>query len=285
MTRTRTRPEPDAEPIPAGAGLGVTLEHGAAHAEAGASVRAVERALQLVEVFARSRGPLAITDLARTLELAPSTVHRLVQTLTALGYVVQYPESKRYGPGRGIAEISRSMLLKHEYTQYAQPHLDALAAETGETANLAVLFGTGVVVLKEAASRNAVRVAYGVGTIAPLHCTASGKVFLADFDAHALAGVVEHAGLEALTPRSLTTLEALERDLGLVRERRNAVEDEERDLGARGVSVGLRGSSGTVVAAIGLSGPVSRVTPDRVPELARLVSETAERLARQLRRP
>ena len=256
-----------------------------APAETGSSVRAVERALQLIEVFARSRGPLAITDLARTLDLAPSTVHRLVQTLTALGYVAQYPQSKRYGPGRGIAEITRAMLLKHEYTQYARPYLDDLVAATGETASLAALYGTCVLHLAEAESPNMVRVTSGVGTLQPLHCTAFGKIFLADLETDTRAGALDHTGLPALTPRTLTTRDALERELQRVRLDGYAVDDEECAAGARSVAVGLRGSSGAVVAAIGVSGPSSRVTRERIPELVRILEDAAARFAGQLRKP
>lgn len=253
--------------------------------ESGSSVRAVERALQLVEVFARSRGPFSITDLARMLELAPSTVHRLVQTLMTLGYVVQYAESKRYGPGRGIAEIARSMILKYEFTEFARPHLEALSQLSGETASIAGVYGGNVIYLDQVEPQNVVRVSNGIGTLAPLHCTALGKIFLEDFSPQTLEGLLEHTGLPRRTERTITARKLLERELKKVRAQGYAVDDEEYAIGARCVAVGLRGSSGAVVAAIGLSGPSSRVTMDRLPEMAALVRETAERVARELRKP
>ena len=249
------------------------------------SVRAVERALQLVETFARSRGPFSITELSSILGLAPSTVHRLVQTLMSLGYVVQYPESKRYGVGRGIAEINRAMLLKYEFARYAGPHLEALAQATGETASLAALYGTSAIYLNQVESGAMVRVSNPVGTLVPLHCTAVGKVFLADFRPEMLEDTLLHAGLEALTSRTLTTRKALGRELGRVRTQGYALDDEEYAEGVRCLAVGLRGSSGTVVSALSVSGPVSRLTDERLPEVARLVVEAGERFARQMRKP
>lgn len=253
--------------------------------ESGSSVRAVERALQLVEVFARSREPFSITDMARKLDLAPSTVHRLVQTLMTLGYVVQYAESKRYGPGRGIAEITRSMLLKYEFTEFSRPHLEALSHASGETASLAGVYGGSVIYLDQVEPQNVVRVSNGVGTLAPLHCTALGKIFLEDFSPETFDGLLEHTGLPKRTERTITSRKLLERELKRVRAQGYAVDDEEYALGARCVAVGLRGSSGAVVAAVGLSGPSSRLTMDRVPEIAALVRETAENLAREIRKP
>jgi IclR family transcriptional regulator, acetate operon repressor len=94
-----------------------------------------------------------------------------------------------------------------------------------------------------------------------------------------------HAGLPRRTERTITARKLLERELKRVRTQGYAVDDEEFALGARCVAVGLRGSSGAVVAAVGLSGPSSRVTMDRVPQIAQLVRDAAERFARELREP
>ena len=268
MTRARTE-APD-----------TTLE---APLESGSSVRAVERALEMIEVFARSRWPLSITDLSKMLDLAPSTVHRLVQTLLSLGYIVQYTDSKRYGVGRGIANVARSMILKYEFTRYAQPHLEWLVEQTHETASLSALYGTSVIYLNQVESPNMVRVSNGIGTQVPLHCTALGKVFLADLGPELVNGALEHAGLPGFTPRTITTRKALERDLERVRRQGYAVDDEEYATGARCVAVGLRGSSGAVVAAVGISGPSSRVTPERLATLAGLVQDATTRLQQELR--
>lgn len=252
---------------------------------ASGSVRAVERALQLVEVFARSRGPFSISELAAEVELPPSTVHRLVQTLSSLGYVVQYQESKRYGVGRGIAEINRSMLLKYEFARFVGPHLEALVKATGETASLAALYGTSLIYLSQVESPAMVRVSNPVGTLVPLHCTAVGKVFLADFRPSTLEDVLRYAGLEAFTPNTLTNPKALQKELTRVHNQGYALDDEEYAQGVRCLAVAVRGSSGAVVSAISLSGPSSRMTDERIPELAQAVIGAGERFAKQLREP
>lgn len=248
-------------------------------------VRAVERALQLIEVFARSRGPLSVSELSAELGLAPSTVHRLVQTLMGLGYVVQYLQSKRYGVGRGIAEITRAMLLKYEFSQDAGPHLEALAQTSGETANLAVLYGSSAIYLNQVESPAMVRVSNPIGTLIPLHATAVGKVFLADFQPAMLEDVIAHAGLTQLTSHTLTTRQSLEDELQAVRIQGYAVDNEEFAEGVRCIAAGLRGSSGAVVAAISLSGPSSRVSQGRTAQLAQIVQQTVEGFAAQIREP
>jgi IclR family acetate operon transcriptional repressor len=253
--------------------------------ETSSTVRAVERALQLIEVFARSRGPLAISELAAKVGLPPSTVHRLVQTLMSLGYVVQYQQSKRYGVGRGIAEINRAMLLKYEFGRFARPYLEALVEATGETASLAALYGTSVIYVSQVESPAMVRVSNPVGTPVPLHCTAVGKVFLADFRPDMLEETLAYAGLTPSTSYTLTTREALERELEGIRRQGYALDDQEYAEGVRCLAVGLRGSSGAVVAALSVCGPLSRMSDGRLSELARLVVEIADRFAQRMREP
>lgn len=248
-------------------------------------VRAVERALELVEVFARSRGPLSLTELSAVLQLAPSTVHRLVQTLMSLGYVVQYRQSKRYGVGPGIAGINRAMLLKYEFPQFAGSHLSQLVQVSGETACLAGLYGPSVIVLNQLESTALVRVSNPIGGLLPLHCTAVGKIFMADFSPVMLAEVVQHVGLPAHTPFSLQTPDRLLAELATVRDQGYATETEEFALGATSVAVGIRGSSGAVVAALGIWGPVARLTPDRVADLVPQLLQTAHGFGQQIREP
>lgn len=253
--------------------------------ERGSSVRVLERTLQLIEVFARSRSPYSITDLAEAVSLPVSTVHRLVQSLMAFGYVTQHTQSKRYGVGRGLAELSRAMLLKHEYSQYADPHLERLVQETGETANLASLYGTAAIYLNQVESPAMMKVSNPVGTLIPLHGSAAGKVFLADFSPSVLNDTLAFTGLAQYTARTITSRSVLDDELQRIRTNNYAVDNEEYALGARCIAVGLRGTSGSVSSVISVSGPTARVTDERLPEVARLVLEAADTFSRQLRAP
>jgi len=246
-------------------------------------VRAIERALEIVEAISVSRSPSSIADLARSVGLAPSTIHRILQTLVAHGYVVQYPATRRYGVGRAVAEIGRSMLLRHEVAEHAQPHLEALVSATGETAHLAVLYGTAAIYLSQVESPSIVRIFTPLGTPVPLHASAAGKVFLADFQPAMVGDVVGHAGLPPFTLATMTNPASLERDLARVRSRGYALDDEERDPGVRCLAAPVRATSGLVVAALGVTGPSSRITDDRLPDLAGLVINEANRLSIAIR--
>lgn len=248
-------------------------------------VRSVERTLLLIELFTQSRQPFSISDLAAASQLPASTVHRLVRSLMQLGYVTQHAKSKRYGLGRGIAELGRAMLLKYEFSQHAEPYLVRLAQDTGESATLAALYGTGIMYLSQIESSSLMRVAVPVGTTAPLHCTAPGKVFLADFQPGLFNRAIQFGGLEHHTAHTITSKARLEEHLQEVRQRGYAVDDEEFTEGARCVSAPLRGSSGAVSAAISVAGPATRLTKDRIPEIAEIVRDIADEFAHALREP
>jgi DNA-binding IclR family transcriptional regulator len=249
------------------------------------SVRAVERALQLVELIAKSRSPLSITDLSKSLELAPSTIHRLLQTLVAQGYVLQYAQTKRYGVGRTVSEIGRALLLRHDLSHRAKPYLEWLVETTGETANLSSLYGTSAIYLNQVESPSMVRIHHALGSAAPLHASAMGKVFLADFSPQMLLDALDHSGLERFTDQTIITKAKLERDLLRTRKRGYALDDEELESGVRCIAAPVRGSSGLVISAIGISGPSSRMTDERLDELGNQVLEAATRLSSGIREP
>jgi DNA-binding IclR family transcriptional regulator len=253
--------------------------------DAAGSVRAVERALQLVELIAKSRIPLSITDLSKSLEFAPSTIHRLLQTLVAQGFVLQYPQTKRYGVGRTISEIGRALLLRHDLSSRAKPYLESLVEATGETANLASLYGTSAIYLNQVESPSMVRIHHALGSAAPLHASAMGKVFLADFSPQMLSDALGHSNLERFTEHTITNRIKLERDLKNISKRGYAIDDEELESGVRCIAAPVRGSSGLVISAVGISGPTSRMTDERLNELATQVLEAATRLSSGIREP
>ena len=160
-----------------------------------------------------------------------------------------------------------------------------MAQASGETANLAVLYGSSAIYLNQVESPAMVRVSNPIGTLIPLHATAVGKVFLADFRPEMLEDVIAHAGLTQLTSHTLTNGQSLEDELETVRTQGYAVDNEEFAEGVRCIAAGLRGSSGAVVAAISLSGPSSRVSQGRTAELARMVQQAVEGFAAQIREP
>ena len=168
-----------------------------------------------------------------------------------------------------------------DVTREGLPVLEALAAEVGETVNLAVLRGTDVVNLEQVRGPATITTVNWVGQPTPLHATASGKVLLAAFAPDDLAAFLARP-LPRITPRTIAEAPALERELARVREQGYATTTEELEQGLDAVAAPVRDSGGRVVAAISVSGPVYRFDAARMAEVAPAVVAAAADLSRRL---
>lgn len=239
----------------------------------GGGVQSLERAFDVLELMAAAGGEVSVSRLAAESGLPLPTIHRIVRTLLASGYVLQMP-SRRYALGPRLIGLGAS--ASHTVEAWAGPHLEALAEATGESANLAMLDGVHAVYVAQAAStRHTVRMFTEVGRRVDTHCTGVGKAMLAELPDDAVRELVTAAGMPAATDRTITDLPALLDELARVRERGYAVDDGEQELGVRCVAVPVPGS---LRSAVSVSGPASRVTPEAVVGLAELLHQSAQLL-------
>ncbi len=223
-----------------------------------AGVQSVERALGLLETLARGGGRLPLSELATRSGLPLGTVHRLLATLAAAGYVRQDGD-RRYALGTALLPLgdAATRLLG----AWAQPYLVRLVEASGETANLAVLEDDRIVYLAQAPGRHRMRMFTEVGRRVLPHTTAVGKVLLAWQDEAQVRRVLARLGLPARTTRSITEPAAFLAELAEVRRTGWAVDDEEEEEGVRCLAVPV-GPGPTAVAALSVSGPASRLARD-----------------------
>lgn len=241
-------------------------------------MQAVDRALTLLELLAQSGGRLALTELAARSGLSLATVHRLLSTLAARGYVRQDAD-RRYALGTAMLPLGDAAVRL--LGSWAVPYLQQLAAQVGETANLAVLEDDHVVYVAQAPGRHRMRMFTEPGRRVLPHSTAVGKVLLAWQEQDHVRRVVARLGLPARTPRTVVSLPAFFAELATVRERGYAVDDEEEEVGVRCLAVPV-GAGPSAVAAISVSAPASRLErddPEVVAALQRVAGELAAGLA------
>lgn len=240
-------------------------------------MQSVERAFDLVEALAGG-DELGVTELAERTGLVPSTAHRLLATLTKRGYVTQSSASGRYVLGRKVAELASG--FEHSLTRLrsaARPQLERVRQATGESANLTVLEGDRVIYVDQVEGTRNVRMFTAVGAAAPAHTTASGKAMLAYGPPEALAALhPDGAQLERLTPRTLTTLEALREDLERIARRGYAIDNEEHEEGVSCVAVPIFDHAGRPCAAISISAPTARIVHANTGELGELLRRHGE---------
>jgi DNA-binding IclR family transcriptional regulator len=238
-------------------------------------VRAVDHCLELIEALARNEGSRGVTGLAAELGLAKSTVYKLLQTLLRRSYAVQDPASGRYRLGLKFLELGGVVQSSLSIRTIAHPYLQALMEATNETVQLGILEGHEVVYADKIECARTIRMYSRIGRRSPLHCTALGKVLLADQPETTLRGILDPR-LERHTPRTITTPRALRAELQEIREKGYAFDDEEFEEGLRCLAAPARDYTGAVVASLGIAGPATRFEPPRRSELIKLLKDTAE---------
>ncbi len=246
-------------------------------------IQAIERAVAILGAFSAEEPELGVSELAARLGLHKSTVHRFVVNLEAAGFLERTRTTARYRLGLRIFELGGLVLKQMNLWEEALPYLEGLVSESGETGHLAVLAGGEAVYIEKVEARRSLRIPSAIGRGYPAHATSLGKVLLANLDdAGAVDDLIAERGLAKFAPNTITDPDRLRTELQEVRERGYAVDDEEYEEGLRCIGAPIVGHTGQVVAAIGMGGPVTRVTPERVEELGSLVMEAADGLSRRM---
>jgi len=250
-------------------------------APASGGVQSVDRAISVLEILAR-RGEAGVSEVAAELAVHKSTAFRLLETLEDRGMVEQAADRGKYRLGFGVVRLAGAVSARLDVVQQGRQACEQLAAAVGETVNLAVLREHYAVNIDQVRGRATVTTHNWVGQLTPLHATSSGKVLLAALSPADRRAAFAASGLPAYTPATLVVSSELELHLAAVRQRGYAVVVEEYEVGLNAVAAPVRGSDGTVVAAVSASGPAYRCPAERLEEIAPTVVATGEEISRRL---
>jgi DNA-binding IclR family transcriptional regulator len=246
----------------------------------GGGVQSVSRAIRALELIAQE-GELGVTDLGRGLGVHKATASRLAATLAAGGLIERDPVSDRYRLGFGLIRLVGAAMAGIDLVRTARPVLEELAERTRETVNIGVPSGDGVVYIDQVSSTHLIASTNWVGRRTPLHCSSSGKVFLAHMPEADRRQALARP-LEALTPQTVTDPVRLRRELEEVRVRGYATIQDEIEEGLNAVAAPVRQLGGEVVAAVSVSGPSFRVRSVDLARLGRLTIDAAGAVSRRL---
>lgn len=252
----------------------------AAAIEAG-SVQSLDRAVGLMQLVAAGNG-LSLTELAQQSGLAPSTAYRMLTTLQAHG-LVEFGEAEQlWFIGIETFRMGAAFLRRRKLAEQGRAVIQALMAESGETANLAVAAADGVVFVSQVETHEAIRAFFRPGTRGEYHCSGVGKAILAHLAPRALEAALGRQRLAAHTPKTRTTRAALLEDLTVIRARGFSVDDEERHLGMRCVAAAVFDENGEPVGGVSVSGPTVRMDDARVAALGPRVAAAARQLTQAM---
>jgi len=242
-------------------------------------VQSLARAFSIMEEIARNRDGIGLAELSKRVGLHNSTAFHLVKTMVSLGYVRQMADSKRYRIGRPLFALAASALDEVEMVSLATPILEELSRETGESAHFSVRLEDAVVVLARTGGKGAFQLTDRAGAVRPAHCTALGKIMLAALTVDQFEQFLTRAELRAYTPKSMTSQDVLRREISEVRRSGVAMDDGEFDPEVRCAALPVCDFSGQIIGAIGISGPVWRLSIEALQKRARRMRVAADRLS------
>ncbi|MDD3429786.1 MAG: IclR family transcriptional regulator [Oscillospiraceae bacterium] len=232
------------------------------------SVQSLERTFAILEELAKNQKGLGLTELANTVGLHKSTVHRLLASLSSLGYVVKDSFTGSYRLTFKMLELSNHMLAEMDILSVSKPHLDKLSADTGESIHLVLPDTTSIVyIYKTDASNRSFRMTSQIGKRMPMYCSAVGKSMLSTFSKTEVQNIWNNSKIKALTPYTITDFATLEAQLCDIRRRGYAIDEQENELGVRCIGAAITDYTGRAIAALSLSAPVVRMSDERIQQL------------------
>jgi DNA-binding IclR family transcriptional regulator len=245
-------------------------------------VQSLGRAFAILEEVARHRDGIGLAELSKLVGLHNSTTFHLARTLASLGYLRQDKDSKRYRIGRPLFALAASALDEIEMVHVATPVLEDLSRETGESGHFGVRMGDAVVVIARTSGLGAFQLTERVGVVRPAHCTALGKIILAALRPDQLKRVLERIELKPATENSITDAAVLLKEIEEIRRTGIAFDDGEFNAEVRCIAVPVLDFTGQVIGALGISGPIWRLSNQALQGHARLVRAAANRLSTEL---
>ena len=246
-------------------------------------IQSLDRGLVLLEAVADAQHPVSLSELTPVLGIDRSSVFRLVNTLVRRGFLVQEADSKRYMLGSSIWRLASLFRFENVLLQVARPHVDALAADTGETTHVAIRQGAKAVLIERQLTANVLGVTgAGLGTAVSLHSTGVGKALIADFNHDHLVQVLGGEKLPRFTRHTLVSAAKLADACKGARVCGYAVDDEEEHEGVRCIGAPIRDVSGQIVAAVGISAPIARLPREAVKKTGMRVAAAASAISREL---
>lgn len=247
---------------------------------AGGTVRTAARVVAVLDLLAE-QGPLTLTEVARRLELPKSSAHGLVHTLASGGYL-EHRDDGAYGLGLRLWQVAQSYDGIERMRRLIKPVMDELVERTGETVQLAQLDGTDVLYLEISLSPHPMKLASAVGERLPAHAAGLGKALLAALDPDDARERLGATELVALTPNTITDLDALMRELTAIRRRGYSLDNEEALLGLRCVATGIRDGSGSTAGGLSVSIPTPRYSKAVAADVRSALEEAATEASRRL---
>jgi IclR family KDG regulon transcriptional repressor len=246
------------------------------------SVRALDKALNILELMTTLEGDVDLATLARKTRMPKSTLLRLLNTLKKHHFVHQDSQSRRFSLSWALIYMGRAAQRSFSLISRIHPFLEKLHEATGETANLAIREGHHAVYVDQVISSNLVKAIPPIGTPLGLYCTAAGKMLLSGLSDKELGDFLDGAELVKKTAKTITRRDILGDEVAKIRRLGYALDNEETEVGGRCVAGPVYSNEGKLVAVISVVGPASRLKMGALGHLAEVVRQLSAEASRAL---
>lgn len=245
-------------------------------------LKSLAKALRVLKCFNEECPELGVTEISKTLGMYKSTVHNLVSTLEAHGFLEVNPSTRAYRLGHEILRLGNAARSNMELRRTALPFMQDLTRATGEVVYLTVLAEDAIVYVDICHPPGHVASRSVIGIRAPMHCTGLGKAILAFLPRSEQEEISRGRPLERFTVNTITDPGELEDHLRLVQKRGYAVDNMEHEEGVKCVAAPIRSATGDVFAAISISGPSPRFSDEKLLGLSAAVIQAAGMISQRL---
>jgi len=242
-----------------------------------ASIQVIDRAARLMDAIAASEGPASLKILSAETQLHPSTAYRILASLVDTG-LVERDSAGAYFIGRKIQRLANSARRELDLREQARDVMERLRDDIHETVNLTVREGDEVIYIERVTPNRMMRVEQVIGSRAPLHVTAVGKLMLGELGNVFIRAYSERTGLKPYTPHTLSSADALIEEVHRSNAAGFAFDNEEAEIGVGCIGVLIADNKGNVVAGLSVSAPIERRQDEWVDSLKQAASTIAQRL-------
>jgi DNA-binding IclR family transcriptional regulator len=245
--------------------------------------QSLRKALQILEGMTKIHTPARLQDIAQSLKMPQSTLLRFLNTFIDFGYVGQDPGSSCYYLTLKLAEIGSRAKENFPFQNSLSKYVKQISHRFNESASLSIEHDMQMVyIITEEGPSRMLQTLQRIGRIAPMHATGVGKLHLLNYSDNRLQDLEQKFGFPKFTDHTITSIEALKKELLQIRKQGYAMDNEECEAGVRCIAVPVRNFSGEVVAGISLSAPVTRLDKQRIDEIITYLKDISVHASKEL---
>ncbi|MGD9567950.1 MAG: IclR family transcriptional regulator [Sedimentibacter sp.] len=244
-------------------------------------VQSVDRTLTILEVLSDYSDGLGITEISERVNLHKSTVYRLLATLIQKEYVVQEVESNKYKITFKLFELGSKKVDKLDLLKSSKNYTKMLMESVNEVVHLIIREENDIVYVDKVEANNTISMASRIGKRNPLYCTATGKAILAFLPENEILKVWRNSKIVKLTENTITDFILFKKELKTVKQNGYAIDNEENEIGVRCIGAPIFNIRGDVAGAISISGPINRITEEKIDFISKEVIKYANLISKE----